>query len=134
MRLDEIKQREAKATRGPWEWKICNEMNNVYLYACHSGHLIVMDFVRWGFNQAAPRFRKFSECIMERADKLINRGYLIHPDAELISHAPEDIHWLLARIEEARDLIEAYKDCLANLGAHRSEQISCEKWLEEIGK
>jgi len=44
-------------TPGPWKWFGNAGSNHVYLATTHSGRRYVMDFVRWGFNGAQPRFQ-----------------------------------------------------------------------------
>ena len=116
-RIVEIEARACAATPGPWVWRGNVDTKQVYLATTHSGMVIVMDFVRWGMQGAAPAFRnsmvmehtgdlvEYEVCpdAADRKDPRVYRGdfYRIrHPDAEFIAHAREDIDYLLARIRE----------------------------------
>lgn len=88
---------DKKFTAGPWWWRHDTSSKHVYLFG--SNHLVVMDFVRYGMDSAAPRFRS-DLCIMERSDALATpmKGQehhkhfnmtIAHPDAHLIAAAPE---------------------------------------------
>ena len=46
-----------KHTPGPWGWFGNAGSNSIYLATNHSGRRYVMDFTRWGFNRAQPRFQ-----------------------------------------------------------------------------
>lgn len=100
-------------TPGPWEWDLRPGTHSVSLM---SRGFVVMDFVRWGMERAAPRFRT-ERCLMVRAETLglpiPGREHhewakrLVHPDAQLMADAPamaiclELIALGLARIEPA---------------------------------
>lgn len=76
-------------TKGPWYWRKMGD--NLSLVAAHSGTLIVMDFVRKGFNSAEPRFgirRDNMGGLMVKATKLEEDG-IDHPDARLIAASPD---------------------------------------------
>jgi hypothetical protein len=82
-------------TPGPWKWRINRSTKRIYL----TGRgLTVMDFVRYGMSNAAPRFLD-AEHLMQRADELaINipgeshhshwNQDINHDDARLIAAAP----------------------------------------------
>ena len=81
-------------TGGPWDWRVNLATRSVEL---HAGREYVMDFVRWGMQNAAPRFRR--DGLMVRTIDLLaivpghahHAGWwqtIDHPDARLIAAAP----------------------------------------------
>jgi hypothetical protein len=90
---------------GPWRWELNEKSRRIQLCGGVPRHdLIVMDFVRYGMNNAAPRFN--SELpqsrlnVMRRAEEfgIIVTGRehhsdwfkgINHPDAQLIEAAPD---------------------------------------------
>ncbi len=90
-----------KHTKGPWQWCIRTD-GEIYLATPHSGHLIVMDFVRRGMQGGQPRFATW------KGDERENMGGIMvpatqmnvsqNPDAKLIEAAPELYAgcWLIA--------------------------------------
>lgn len=83
-------------TPGPWDWFV-RRTGEVYLATPRMGHLIVMDFVRFGMQSAQPRFavwkgdeRENMGGIMVPAVQLPGAGMSIsdHPDARLMKAAP----------------------------------------------
>lgn len=94
----------SKFTPGPWRWGINLKSKQVQLCGgVPRFDLIVMDFVRWGMDGAAPRFnteiRPYHN-LMERVEKFaaIQPGRehhadwfqrVNHPDAMLIEAAPD---------------------------------------------
>lgn len=48
---------QGRYTPGPWAWFGNAGSNSVYLATVHSGRRFVMDFTRWGFRGAQPRFQ-----------------------------------------------------------------------------
>ena len=81
-----------KHTPGPWQW-FKRADGAVYLATPDRGHLIVMDFIRFGMQQGQARFavwegeeRERMGGIMKPTEKLdVNE----HPDARLVAAAPE---------------------------------------------
>jgi hypothetical protein len=127
-RLEEIKARAEAATPGPWMWDIRHKNRIMQLTTTHSGRYYIMDFVRWGLQDACPRFQvyeKYSGPVterkshgMERADKMVKPlpgrehhfGYedkIEHPDAVFIEHSKEDVDFLLAHIAALTAALEA---------------------------
>jgi len=125
-RIQEIRDRLEKATPGPWQWDGSKNSKTVDLETWSRGRHTVMSFERWGFYSACPTFTESLEegnqnlkwnsaRILQRADKwMVNRqshheGWdmdIIHPDAQLIAHAPEDIRFLLGEIERLQGELE----------------------------
>ena len=94
----------SKHTPGPWQWGLNLASKQVKLCGGKVKYdLTVMDFVRWGMSNAAPRFnveRRENLHLMTRADELSvvvpGREHhsdwfrdIDHPDARLIAAAPE---------------------------------------------
>lgn len=96
--LQAIKEREAKATPGPWRWFGNADVHTVYLATAHFGRLTVMSFRRWGLQNAQPMFATdrtwkpnpqsgddFGACgRMEMAARLVR--YEVAPDAPDRTH------------------------------------------------
>lgn len=90
-------------TPGPWRWELSKHSRTVHLRGgVPRFDLTVMDFVRWGTQGAAPRFRDDVDRmnIMRRCDEhsaiVPGREHhedwfrtLAHPDAQLMATAPE---------------------------------------------
>jgi hypothetical protein len=77
-------------TPGPWYWDVRPNTKTFRLVTPHGGHMIVMDFARWGMQGAQPRF---SDRNGERRGGIMEDGSKIdlskNPDARLIAAAPE---------------------------------------------
>lgn len=56
MTIDEIRDRAAAATPGPWAWFGNTDNYHVELSTTHSGRYRVMIFDRWGMRNAQPAF------------------------------------------------------------------------------
>lgn len=67
-RISELKELAGKATPGPWAWFGNAASNSIYLATTHSGRRFVMDFVRWGFRGAQPRFQAKKGIMVNAAD------------------------------------------------------------------
>lgn len=96
-------------TSGPWKWFVNTKSNTVYLATPNRGRLSVMDFVRWGMQNAQPRFREDDLlCYMRSAKELVEPDHngaaseIDHPDAKLIAAAPDllevlwEIEWKIS--------------------------------------
>jgi len=127
----------SKHTPGPWQWGLNLASKQVRLCGGKVKYdLTVMDFVRWGMSNAAPRFnveRQENLHLMTRADELSvvvpGREHhsdwfrdIDHPDARLIAAAPD----MLEAIEETlqsvvmnrlHDTIEISRDAIELLRA-----------------
>ena len=108
--LAEIEARWAAATKGPWFWQVNQNAKCVTLWG--SASMVVMDFVRWGFNKATPRFRDYRD-IMEKAEEFAYRiegrehhsdwcKQITHPDAVAIQSAPNDVSSLIAEVRRLK--------------------------------
>jgi len=128
-KLQEIKERFARATPGPWEWDVHSKNKCVNLLTTHSGRYCVMGFERWGPQGAAPTFqvyRQYEGTMRERgsigvyrADKFIKShsglehhvgwdDYIDHPDAEFIAHAIEDVSFLLNEVDKLQNILDRH--------------------------
>lgn len=135
-RVAAIRERAEAATPGPWHWAGNTDSKNIYLatWLKGLGRCIVMDFTRWGMQNARPRFS--DDLMMVKADTMVTyevapeatsrddpKVYradisgIRHPDAVLIEHSKADIEFLLHRLHatEAR-AAEAEKVLLGGLG------------------
>jgi hypothetical protein len=61
---------EQKHTPGPWAWFGNATTNSLYLATTHSGRRFVMDFTRWGFRGAQPRFQAERGIMIDAKDLL----------------------------------------------------------------
>lgn len=94
----QIRDRLAKATAGPWEWRTTDEP---MLVAPHHGLLYVMGFRRRGMQGGQPTFAERegnNGGLMRTADQWGN--LYDSPDADLIASAPEDIAYLLGIVDK----------------------------------
>lgn len=94
---------ETRFTHGPWRWELNEKSRQLHLCGgAPTYDLTVMDFVRWGMGNAAPRFREIRDGLnlMHRCERWAvtcpGREHhefwfklLDHPDANLISAAPD---------------------------------------------
>jgi hypothetical protein len=106
---------------------------------------IVMDFVRFGMQEAAPRFRV--DGFMERADKFARQrnqhhiGFdldINHPDAKGLAHSWQDVDDLLADREALLQRIErlekeiipaALRDAIADMDdVEGFSDVESEEW------
>lgn len=119
-RIEKIRARCEAATPGPWRWWFNEHCQDIKLVTDHSGMYYVMGFARHGMQNAQPLFQRYERYegpLGERGgrgmvkasnlgkwaqDYRHNDGWIDHPDAELIAHAPSDIAYLLSVIT-ARD-------------------------------
>ncbi|MBX9877657.1 MAG: hypothetical protein K2Y22_04295 [Candidatus Obscuribacterales bacterium] len=124
--IEAIKERADKATKGPWAWFGNTSVQQAYLATTHSGRIYVMQFRRWGTQDAMPVFQDFDSQTMRpmtdyvvhevSGGRCIGKGKskkdcncyrkdfrkINHPDAEFIAHARTDIPALLDEIERLR--------------------------------
>jgi hypothetical protein len=112
-------------TPGPWQWRINRSTKRIHL----TGRgLTVMDFVRYGMNNAAPRFLD-SEHLMQRADELA----INIPGEGHHSHWNQDINHDDARlIAAAPDLLEVLKFALNESGC--DGDLCCHDWHDKARK
>ncbi len=113
-------------TPGPWRWELNPASKQVRLVGGKVKYdLNVMDFVRYGMSNAAPRFnveRREHLHLMTRADEL---GSIVpgrehhaewfqsvnHPDANLIAAAP-------VLLEACEMLVQGYESASADLSSY----------------
>jgi hypothetical protein len=116
--LAAIQARADAATSGPWHWAGNVDSRHIYLanWVPGMGRCTVMDFSRWGMQEARPRFAddnfmmknadtmpvfEVSPRSTRRDDPAVYRADLIgirHPDAEFIAAARTDVPALVARV------------------------------------
>lgn len=148
--LAEILARANAATAGPWKWSGNTEVRDMRLQAQHHGGLTVMDFVRWGMQDACPRFAR--NWVMYRADEMVEYqvhqlGWvdkseppyradisgIDHPDARFIAAAREDVPELVAEVQRLRaerhSTNEALDDAVRELSALRARVAKLEAQL-----
>lgn len=126
-RIREIKAFLADVRPGPWQWIGNTKMRDVSLATTHSGHVYVMDFVRWGMGGAQPRFqvelngspgfgvmRSLQELtegggglgVKYAAEHRKHFAGIAHPDARFIAESRSLVDELLAEVERLRSFIE----------------------------
>lgn len=99
--VEGIKSAWEAATPGPWRWfNVFKRKLDLYLATTHSGHLVVMDFVRKGMQDATVRVRD-QECLMHTSEDWHGgaSGDELHPDLFAIEQAPAHVAWLLMEVE-----------------------------------
>ena len=118
--LDRAKELDARATPGPWMWDMRTAHRMCQLVTAHSGQYYVMQFSRWGMQDACPEFQRFKRYSgpvnergslgMIRADKMAksypgrehHKGfddYIDHPDAVFIAESRQLVTDLIAALE-----------------------------------
>lgn len=122
---------EAKATKGPWNWRLSLQSKQVYLEGSPGrGRETVMDFVRWGMSGAQPRFRN-AECLMVPVSELSaivpGREHheswhrdVDHPDAALIV-AHRNASPAILRILAAAEALSEFTADIQTLSTRMSE-------------
>lgn len=125
--LKAIEDRWNAASAGGWSWDVNPKYRQVTLRT--SLNMIVMDFVRWGMDNAAPRFRV--DGLMQRCETLSEpipgrehhahwARWINHPDAIAIQNAPKDVRSLLAEVRFLREENESLLHDLADEKAYSS--------------
>lgn len=116
--LAEFARLNTARTQGEWEWCGYQAGNDIRLQSKAQWRPIVMDFVRWGMQGAAPRFRDTARDVMERFRPVLtnpdNSNSRIvgidHPDAAFIVAAANNMSGLLETIAELKDLLAEATD------------------------
>ena len=134
----------SKHTPGPWRWEFNGEYRRVHLVGgCPRYDLTIMDFERWGMRGATMRLRDVAHDGMqllyrvhERPDWIAPEAgrehhkswhqLLTHPDARLISAAPD----LKERLQSAIDALDRLTDLIDGTGFSYSAEFSSA--LDEI--
>jgi len=103
-----------KHTGPPWQWVFrMDKHGGPYLATPDRGHLIVMDFVRLGMQQAQPRFAVWDGDDRTRMGGIMKPATEIelasHPDARLIESSPA----LLEACKEALRTVVELADYVA---------------------
>lgn len=88
-RIEEIRERESKATKGPWRVGY----NDKYI----TGHIL-------------SDHHKYAGNAVSDPESVCSAETLTADDAEFISHARSDIPFLLAEVERLRAALEAAAD------------------------
>lgn len=122
-RIEEIRNRAAAATPGPWLWWGNTQVHQVSLMSRAPGRPTVMAFFRWGMQRAKPSFQDERGLLTDferdvvyqvcpdcdsKEDRRVYRQDFIdirHPDAQFIAHAREDVDVLLAEIDRLHGLL-----------------------------
>ncbi|GED14828.1 hypothetical protein [Aneurinibacillus migulanus] len=126
--LQEIQNRWAAATPGPWRWDVNKTDKLVHLSTTHSGRYHVMQFRRYGMQGAQPMFQKYEkyegpvtergsegmhkveDFAIPRVSHMTKYGLDInHPDAQAIANAPEDVRKLIKEVKRLQKENQALK-------------------------
>lgn len=121
--IQRAKALDEKATPGPWMWDMRTAHHTCQLVTAHSGQYYVMQFSRWGMQDACPEFQQFKRYSgpvtergglgMVRADKMAksypgkehHKGfddYIDHPDAVFIAESRELVTELIEAVTTLR--------------------------------
>ena len=147
--IEEIRARAAAATSGPWQWFGNTEVHNVYLATVQHGRRFVMQFWRWGMQQAQPVFRSQpgDGALMTKAsevpifevcrdatsidDPRVYRGDIVgfrNADATFIANSRQDVDDLLAAIDAVEAVCAKHEH-----GATRwADPLPVPEWIKEI--
>lgn len=128
--LEESRRICDAATPGPWRWNVNVRCKDIGLESPES---VVMDFVRYGMDGAAPSFALNG--VLERADRMAKSlpgkehhvgfdDYIDHPDAAFIAYARTALPQALDEIERLR----AERDYLLKMCAYCG---ACKKFGDE---
>jgi hypothetical protein len=127
----------SKHTPGPWRWVFNGEHRRLHLVGGRPRYdLTVLDFERWGMNDATMRLRDTAHDGMqllyrvhERPDWIAPESgrehhkhwhrLLTHPDARLIEAAPD----LKERLQSAIDALDRLTDRIDGTGFSYSEEF-----------
>lgn len=109
--LAAIRAREQAATPGPWRWRANLSVHHVWLGSLARLKSTVMNFHRWGMQEAQPHFNvggimRPPAYIVPEPHNAWDATGIDHPDARFIEHAREDIPALLAYCERLEAAVE----------------------------
>lgn len=135
--LEVIRERMQRSTPGPWGWFGNTAYQGVYLATRRWGRHIVMDFMRWGMQNAQPVFYaredpsaiaegrvangrhqpaskipiyEVAPSALDKNDGNVYREDIIglrNADADFIAHSREDIEWLVGEVDRLQRLVDA---------------------------
>lgn len=133
--LEVIRDRMNRATPGPWGWFGNTAVQHIYLATQRWGRHMVMQFDRWGMQNAQPTFferpkpeqvrksivadsvfRKASDVPVyevapharSKSNPAVYREDLVgirNADATFIAHSREDVEWLVAEVDRLTALL-----------------------------
>lgn len=135
--LEVIRERMQRATPGPWGWFGNTKAHHVYLATQRWGRHLVMDFARWGMQDAQPAFYRREDPSAIREGRVANGAYqpaasvpvyevardalsadddrvyrtdlvgLRNADAAFIAHSRADVEWLVGEVDRLQGLLDA---------------------------
>ena len=138
--LQAIENRWAKAAKGPWMWDMNKSCKEIMLES--SGRHVVMGFRRYGFGGAQPEFVVDGFLIPAVELAVPRKAHhpnfdmdIIHPDAQAIAHAPNDVAALLAEVRRLSEQIGKMKS-EACPPVHCPDGIKCsecwDSWMTKV--
>lgn len=90
-KLDEIKTRHAQRTPGPYMWDVRTKHQTAELKSIISPRYLIMDFYRWGFQNAGPVFRDLKRNVMRRVEHFAVPRMAHHPNFDMFIDHPDAI-------------------------------------------
>ena len=98
-RVEAIRARRAASTQGAWAWFGNMKFNQIHLATQRGGRRFIMQFWRWGMQNAQPVFQ--SAHVMRPLPDLVERGELTvkdYPPHEIIDTPHPDMRLSLIHI------------------------------------
>lgn len=133
--LSEIRDRLTRSTPGPWGWFGNTKTHQIYLATQRWGRHFVMEFARWGMQDAQPVFFDRAEPDAVRKSIVADSTYRLasdipvyevapdarskhdpsvyrhdirgirNADAEFIAHSRADVEWLVGEVDRLNALL-----------------------------